>query len=329
MKYIKEGMNTFMKEKINLPITGICSFAKYPICTDLENLDADIAVMGIPYDMGAPYLSGAKLGPRRIREVSTHYGRGNKGFYDPERDESYLEAPIKIVDCGDVDMVPCDLNGSFENITAAVRKIIEKGAIPAMMGGDHSVTIPTARALDCYDDVVVVQFDAHLDWTNIKGGQRFSNGSPMRRMSEMKHIGKMAQIGIRGLGSSAKSDFEAARKYGSVIITSKEAKRIEAEGVLAKIPRGKKYFVTIDIDGFDLSIAPGVGSPSPGGLEYNLVSDVLYGIAKMGDIIAFDMVEVAPQYDQAGITPRVAAMTMLSFMGYIMKNKTNKNNVSE
>ena len=131
----------------NLPITGIASFAKYPICTDLDQLDdADVCVMGIPYDMGAPYLSGTKFGPRRIREVSCHYGREDAGFWDPERMTQYLEAPVKVVDAGDVDMDPMDFHASFDNVTEAARKIISKGALPVFMGGDHSVTIPTARS---------------------------------------------------------------------------------------------------------------------------------------------------------------------------------------
>ena len=121
----------------NLPITGIASFAKYPICTDLDQLDdADVCVMGIPYDMGAPYLSGTKFGPRRIREVSCHYGRGDAGFWDPERMTQYLEAPVKVVDAGDVDMDPMDFHASFDNVTEAARKIISKGALPVFMGGD-------------------------------------------------------------------------------------------------------------------------------------------------------------------------------------------------
>ena len=307
--------------KVNLPITGIASFAKYPIHTDLDTLEADMAVIGVPYDLGTAYLNGSKFGPRRIREVSCHYARGDAGFYDPDRDEQFLAAPLKIVDCGDVDMVPCNIEESFANIEAAVRKIIQRGAIPAIMGGDHSITIPVARALDCYDDVTVIQFDAHLDWTMAAGGQKFSNGSPMRRMSEMNHIGKMFQIGIRGLGSSRKSDFDDARAYGSTIITAKQANKMTPEEVLALIPDGKKYYVTIDIDGYDLSIAPGVGSPSPGGLMFNWENDVLEGIARKGEVIGFDMVEVAPQYDPTGITPRVAAMTMLGFMGHILKYK--------
>lgn len=95
-------------ENINLPITGICSFAKYPVCTDLEQLDAHIAVLGIPYDQGAAWYGGQRLGPRGIRNISTAYARGDAGFYDPEEDEFLLAAPAKIVDCGDVDILHAD-----------------------------------------------------------------------------------------------------------------------------------------------------------------------------------------------------------------------------
>lgn len=309
------------KKKVhNLPITGIASFAKYPICTDLDQLDADMCVMGIPYDMGAPYLSGCKFGPRRIREVSCHYGRGGAGFWDPERLEQYLEHPVKIVDAGDVDMDPMYFQETFNNIEAAVRKIISKGAIPVMMGGDHSVTIPTARALDMYEDLCVVQFDAHLDF----GMRTYTNGSPMRMISQMPHFTKMCQIGMRGLGSNTREDFQAAYDYGSVVIPARKALKMGSEEVIKQIPKAKKYFVTIDIDNYDMSTAPGVGSPSPGGLNYEFVTDVLEGIAKMGDVVAFDLVEVAPQYDPSGITARLGAMTMLAFMGFIMKEKERK-----
>lgn len=308
-------------EKLNLPITGICSFAKYPIHTDLDTLEADMAVLGVPYDLGVGYLSGTRLGPRRIREVSTHYSRGSAGFYDPEKDEVYLAAPWRVVDCGDADIVTGDIESSFERIEWAVRKIVERGAIPVVMGGDHSITIPVARGLNSYEDLTVVQFDAHLDWTVGPGRQQYSNGSPMRRMSEMKHINKMAQIGLRGLGSSRRSDFEAARAYGSVLISAKEANQMTAEEIIERIPKSSKYFVTIDIDALDISVAPGTGSPSPGGISYQLLNDVLEGITHKGEVIAFDFVEVAPQYDSTNSTTRIAAMTMLNFMGHILKRK--------
>ena len=309
-------------EKLNQPITGICSFAKYPICTDLEQLEADIAVLGVPYDLGVGFLSGARLGPRRIREVSTHYERGEAGFYDPENGEQLLAAPIRIVDCGDADILHGDIEYSFSHIEDSVRKILQKGAIPAIMGGDHSITIPVGRALACLDsEICIVHFDAHLDWTDHVGPQYYGNGSPMRRLSEMEHIGKMIQIGLRGLGSSKRSDFEDARAYGSILVPASEVHKEGAQNVLKKIPKADKYFISLDIDGYDISIAPGVGSPSPGGLYYDEVAEMLAGICQMGEIVGFDLVEVAPQYDPAGITSRVAAMTMLNLMGQIMKNK--------
>ncbi len=309
-------------EKLNLPITGICSFAKYPICTDLDALDADIAVLGVPYDLGVGFLSGTRLGPRRIREASTQYARGDAGFYDPEGEEQLLAAPVKIVDCGDADILHGDVEYSFRSIEWVVRKILKGGAIPAVIGGDHSITIPVARALESLGETItVVQFDAHLDWTDHVGPQRFGNGSPMRRLSEMPHIGEIVQIGLRGMGSSRKEDFDDARAYGALLITAKEVRRIGPEGVVAKIPGAKKYFVSIDIDGYDISIAPGVGSPSPGGLYYDEVLDMLAGLCKKGEIVGFDLVEVAPQYDPANVTCRVAALTILNFMGQIMKNR--------
>lgn len=309
-------------KKLNQPITGICSFAKYPICTDLEELDADIAVLGVPYDLGVGFLSGARLGPRRIREVSTHYARGDAGFYDPETQEQLLAAPIRVVDCGDADVLHGDIEYSFKSIEESVRKILEKGAVPAIMGGDHSITIPVGRALSCLgSEICVVHIDAHLDWTDHVGPQYYGNGSPMRRLSEMDHIGPMIQIGMRGLGSSKRADFEDAEKYGSIVVPAKEVHRTGMQEVLKKVPKAEKYFISLDIDGYDISIAPGVGSPSPGGLYYDEVAELLAGVCSMGEIVGFDLVEVAPQYDPAGVTPRVAAMTMLNLMGQIMKHK--------
>ncbi|HZJ76174.1 MAG TPA: arginase family protein, partial [Oscillospiraceae bacterium] len=107
----------------------------------------------------------------------------------------------------------------------------------------------------------------------------------------------------------------------SILITARQAHKIGVEGILAKIPKADKYFLTIDIDGFDISIAPGVASPSPGGLYYDEVMDILAGVCKMGKIVGFDLVEVAPQYDPAAITTRLAAMTMINLMAQIMRNK--------
>ena len=307
--------------KFYAPISGIATFGTFPIHEDLDTLDADMVVMGFPYDIGVAYMTGTKFGPRRIREASARYNPTIDGCYDFELDEVFLDPKYKIYDVGDVTMITGDIKGCFDNAEAMVRKILDKGAIPVIMGGDHSITIPVVKAMDRYDDLCIVQFDAHLDWSDAPGGQRFSHGSPMRRSSEMPHVTKMCQIGIRGLGSSRKSDFEAARAFGSVIIPGKFARKMSPDEILAKIPKAKHYYVTIDIDGYDCSIAPGTGAPAPGGLDFDLVDQVLLGISKMGNVVGFDCVEVAPQYDHSEFTSMLAASTMINFMGYILKSK--------
>ncbi|HRT71268.1 MAG TPA: arginase family protein [Syntrophales bacterium] len=204
-------------ERLNQPITGICSFAKYPIHTDLESLEADIAVLGVPYDLGVGFLSGARLGPRRIREASTQYARGDAGFYDPETGEQYLEAPVRIVDCGDADVLHGDIEYSFRNIEWAVRKILERGVIPAVIGGDHSITIPIGRALECLKSKVsIIQFDAHLDWTDHVGPQYNGNGSPMRRfillpIANKPRIRHSRGVSERGVGDDGRHGRTAGR----------------------------------------------------------------------------------------------------------------------
>lgn len=313
------------EELLNLPVTGICSFGKYPICTKLDELQADIAVLGVPCDFGVGYLSGARLGPRRIREASTQYGRGEIGYYDLDCDVQRLAAPFKIVDCGDADVLHSDYDYTFGHVEESVRKILRRGAVPAVLGGDHSISIPVGKALEeIGEEVCVVQFDAHLDWTASVGPLKTGNGSPMRRMSEMAHIGPMAQIGLRGIGSGKSSDFDDARKYGSVLISAREAEKIGIDGILERIPRAKNYYFTIDIDGFDMSIAPGVASPLPGGLFFNQVCDIMSGIAKIGKIVAVDVVEVAPVYDPSGTTLRLAALTLNHVFGLIEEQKKRR-----
>ena len=309
------------KQILNLPFTGICSFGKYPICTSLDELEADVAVIGVPYDMGTQWKSGTRMGPRGMREGSTLYSFGLEGAYDIEKDIMYLGPDCKVVDCGDVDIVHGDLEQSFDNVEESIRKIISKGAIPVVMGGDHSITIPVGRALDSVGTFHVIQIDAHLDWADHRSGQRFGHGSTLRRLAEMDYVDKMFQFGIRGISSSKKEDVDAAREYGSVILSPREMRKMSIESVVTLIPEGENYHVTIDIDGLDPSLAPGTGTPSPGGLYYDEVNELLEGIAKRGNVIGFDLVEVSPPYDPTGITSQVGARLILDFISFILKEK--------
>lgn len=137
-------------ELISQPITGICSFGRYPICLDLDQLDADFGVLGVPFDMGVGFLSGARMGPRRVREASTQYGRGTQGYYDYEADEQLLAAPGQHRRLRRRRCAPGDRDYSFHCIERAVRRIIRAGTIPIVIGGDHSISIPVGRALEEY-----------------------------------------------------------------------------------------------------------------------------------------------------------------------------------
>ncbi|RST58196.1 agmatinase [Siminovitchia terrae] len=317
-KYAKQP--DYTRVKLDMPFTGITSFRKYPICTDLEELDADFAIIGVPNDMTTAWRSGARMGPRSIREQSSLYAFGSG--YDHEKDIVYNNDGWKIVDCGDVSIINGDVEQSHENTEEAIRKIISKGAIPIVLGGDHSVTNPIAFALEeSKEKINVVQIDAHLDWLKDASGQRFTLSNPMRRMSEMDHINKMAQLGIRGVGSSQKEDFDDARAYGSTILSPKQIRKIGIEEALKDMPDGEKYYVTIDIDGLDASIAPGAGSPSPGGFYYDEVSEILEAVAKKGEVIGFDLVEVNPLYDPSGVTSQIAARLIIDFINFIIREK--------
>ena len=171
---------TIEKESMRNPFVGIPSFIMAPMCFDLEELDADIAVIGMPYDMGTSVKTGARFGPRGVREASSLNCYAHEDWYDPVRDETFLGRPWKIVDCGDIDVLHTVYERSFKNCEAAIRKILQKGAIPFTIGGDHAITTPILRGFDCFEDLCVIQFDAHLDFTYKPFGIEEGPGSPMR-----------------------------------------------------------------------------------------------------------------------------------------------------
>lgn len=306
--------------RLNLPFVGHCTFGKQPICLDWDAIDADVAVLGVPYDMGTQYRSGARFGPRAIREASTLFSFGHGGAYDFEDDTVYLPVDrVRIVDIGDADIVHTDTARSHENTRFAVRKILQSGAMPVILGGDHAVHAPVIEAFAGQAPVHIVHFDAHLDFVDERHGVRYGHGNPLRRASETGHVSGMTQLGIRNVSSSNKSDYDAAQKFGSTIRSVRQVRKLGTQGVLDLIPKGARYYVTIDIDGFDPSIAPGTGTPSHGGFFYYEVLEILQGLARQGDVVGMDLVEVAPAYDQTGITAFLAAQLLLNFLGFIFE----------
>lgn len=311
--------------RLNLPFVGHCTFAKAPVCLDWKNIDADLAVIGVPNDMGLQYRSGARFGPRAIREASTLFSFGHGGAYDHEDDATYLtEDQVKIVDVGDADIIHTDMESSHANTEYAVRTILESGAMPLILGGDHSITAPCVKAFDRQGPIHIVHFDAHIDFVDVRHGVRYGHGNPIRRASEQDNVTGITQLGIRNVSSSNRKDYEDARKAGCNIMSVRKIRGMGKEAVLERIPSGADYYITMDIDCFDPSIAPGTGTPSHGGFIYYEVLELLQGLSKQGNIIGMDLVEVSPPYDPAGITSILAAQVLMNAVGFIFYERAKK-----
>ena len=308
--------------RLNLPFVGLCSFGKYPYQPDWDAIDADFAILGAPFDFGTQFRAGARFGPRGIREASTLFSFGHAGAYDHEDDVTYLETDaVRIVDIGDADIVHTDTVKSHANIEVGVRAILKAGAVPVVLGGDHSVNIPCIDAFSGQKPFHLVQIDAHLDFVDERHGVRHGHGNPMRRAAEKPWVTGLSQIGIRNVSSTARDGYEDARAMGSDIQSVRQFRALGVDGMLARIPEGSRYYVTIDIDGFDPSVAPGTGTPSHGGFLYYEVLELLDGLTKRGVVVGVDLVEVAPDYDPTGSTTTLAAQILLNLIGRIAANR--------
>jgi len=306
--------------RVNLPFTGIASFCKCPISTGLETVSADVGIFGIPWDEGVGYRPGARFGPRSIREYSTRFSFHERavregGYWDIETKKRYLDQ-VRLVDCGDQDILYLKVEETFEAITDSVRKLLAARVLPVLLGGDHSITFPVVRAFKKHGPLHVIHLDAHLDYNDSIEGVLLANGSPIKRVSELDFIGEIIQIGMRGV--RAREDaYRDSLSRGNEIITMPDFRLSGTEEVLRLIPQGGNFYVTFDIDVLDPSIAPGTSSPEFDGMTYGEMGTLLKGIASRGTVVGFDLVEVNPFLDPAGLTQSASVALILEFLGAI------------
>jgi agmatinase len=202
--------------------------------------------------------------------------------------------------------------------TDAVKKVLHQGAVPVVLGGDHATTIFVLRAYEDHGPVAVVHIDAHLDFRDEVNGFKEAFSTPLRRASEMPWVASITHIGLRGVGSARQEEVDAARTYGSVIIGAEELHRSGVMAALAKIPQADRYYITLDADGLDPSIAPGVlGPPALGGVTYYELFDLMRGIARKGKVAGFDYVEIVPALDIAHMTSVTAVRIILNLIGIL------------
>ena len=300
------------------PYYGICTFGRQPHTRDLDGVD--VAIVGAPYDGATSYRSGARFGPRAIREQSLLlWGYHNALDVAPFKAQ-------KVIDYGDVDVVPVDVLATHAQIQADVRHLVREGVKVITLGGDHSIALPLLRAhASKYGRLAVIHFDAHPDtWDTEFGEQKYSHGTPFRRAIEEKLIDTSAyiQIGIRG-PTSGRKDYEDAIALGARMITIDEAMRLGLGGLLNEIRRrveGKPVYVTLDIDSLDPAFAPGTGTPEIGGLSSYQMQQLLRGLKGL-NLVGFDLVEVSPPFDHANLTAITAANLVFEFLALLAVNK--------
>lgn len=304
--------------RLHRPFVGIPTFLRAPHVTDLERLDADLAVLGIPFDEGSPFLPGSRFGPRAIREHSLRFAPEGRGYFDPEQGRQFLEAELaegRIADVGDVDVLPTHVVGTFDNATALVRAVLDRGALPVVLGGDHAITYPVVRAYR--EGLHVVHFDAHLDYAPFVHGVELTNAHAFRHLRRMPHVLSLTQVGIRSLRNTREM-LEDSLRDGNRVVTMTAFRREGPAGVAAAVPAGAPCYVSLDVDVLDLPLVPGCVSAEPGGMSYAELRDTLRALAERAEIVGFDLVEVNPLLDVGtGLTAYLAAHLVIEALGWI------------
>ena len=294
------------------------TFFKAPVCDNLDELNAEVALIGVPFDQGTLGRPGARFGPDAVRDAprtynySDPYGQQNvaEGFYDIDVEDEQLRG-VTMADCGNVTIVPSEVVENFGKITAAVEKVVERGAFPVVIGGDHAITFPVVRGLGKFGPVNIVHFDAHLDYSHDIQGVTLTHASPIRRCRELPFVGHITSVGIR---TARRIPYEEAIRDGSLIITTNRFRQVGPAEVADLIPRGENLYITFDIDVMDPSQAPGTGTPEIGGLFYHEVRECLEALVSKSNLVGFDMVEVAPPYDSAELTVGLAARIVVDIL---------------
>jgi agmatinase len=288
--------------RTNAPEAG---FMGLPVETDLDRIDAKVAILGVPH--GWPYpdigtTAGCAEAPGAVRRASQRLARFI-GHWDFD-----LDGPMEFrsaVDAGDVPGDPGDGPGNSARTTQAVRAILEAGAVPICVGGDDSVPIPILRAFEGRGPITVLQIDAHLDYRDEVDGVREGYSSPMRRASEMAHVGRIIHVGLRGVGSARPSDVEDSRAAGNLLVTARELNDRGVPWLLGQIPSDASVVVSLDFDGLDPSTFPAVSALAPGGLTYPRAEELLAGIRPR--LVGAALTEFVPARDVDAISGLVAA----------------------
>ena len=299
--------------------SGIRTFMRLPNVLDMQ--DVDFAIVGVPFDTGASYKTGARFGPSQIRETSTLQRN-----YSMNLDVNIFDY-LSGVDYGDLPITPGYIHETYRQIEEGLTPILDAGVMPIVMGGDHSISLAELRAVaKKFGPVALVHFDSHLDTWDNYWGMKYTHGTPFRRACEegLLDTAHSIQVGIRG-SQYGPEDVQDSRALGFEVITANEMHEIGMKAVGERIRnrvKDAKTFFSFDIDFVDPAYAPGTGTIEVGGFTgYETISL----IREMKDLhfVAADFVEVLPAIDPAGITSYMAANVMHEFIAALALQRKN------
>jgi agmatinase len=276
----------------------------------LDKLTARYAVLGIP--RGVPYsprqlTASVTEAPRVVRERSARFGR-MLSHYDFDLGRALVGSgqALSLADCGDVPAA---------NAAAAVKRIVDAGALPIVLGGDDSTTALALRGFEGHGPLSVLQIDAHIDYRDEVDGVREGYSSPMRRAAEMPWVKRIVHCGIRGVGSARPDDVRDTLARGNVIVTAGEVRSRGIERVLGEFPSGETYYIAFDCDGVDPAVMPGTSAPLPGGLSFSEAAGLLTGLAQRGQVAGISFAEHYPSLDANGITALAIVRLIINLLG--------------
>src|SRR6478735_8458803 len=306
------------------------TFLGVPPC-DLDDpttyADADVVVVGAPFDGGTSHRPGTRFGPQAIRMTDYLPHDGSRPSLALRTDAL---KDLRVVDAGDVELPPGDIETTRRRLEAAVEKVARAGAVPVVLGGDHSIACPDATGVANvlgHGRVSMIHFDAHADTGDIEFGSLWGHGQPMRRLIESGALrgDRFLQIGLRGYWPGPETlDWMAAQGMRSYEMSEIGARGLEeclTEAFAIAVDDCDGVFLSVDIDVCDPGHAPGTGTPEPGGLTARQLLDSVRRIAYELPVVGIDVVEVSPPYDHADITSFLANRVVLESLSAIARRR--------
>jgi agmatinase len=288
---------------------------------------ADVVILGAPFDGGTSHRPGTRFGPQAIRMTDYLPQDGSRPSLALRTDALQ---DLRVLDAGDVEMPPGHIEKSLAALEAAVTEVVEAGAIPVVLGGDHSIAFPDAKGCANvlgHGRVSMIHFDAHADTGDIEFGTLWGHGQPMRRLIESGALrgDRFLQVGLRGYWPGPETlDWMAAqrmRSYEMTEIVHRGLAECLTEAFTIATDECEGVFLSVDIDVCDPGHAPGTGTPEPGGLTARELLDSVRRICLELPVVGIDVVEVSPPYDHADITASLATRVVLEALSAIARKR--------